>query len=201
MWDNTDYWKDRFTSKEVFLNYVANNANNGPDFLQGQMDNYFGSSEFKEWHTQWKQEHANDPYIDSTDDSVFQEFNLYCQTHDCDGILIDSIGTLGAIGVAAACVPGFAICGAAMTVGTPIALVTGGVGVVRTAALTADGKATQEDLMVSTATFVIGTIGPFGRTIGPATSAVVGLGSAGIQMGWDFVGSMLNAGRYPPYNE
>jgi len=49
MWDSTDYWQNRFTSKEVFLNHVANNGHNGPDFFQAQMDFFLNSDEGNAW--------------------------------------------------------------------------------------------------------------------------------------------------------
>ena len=49
MWDSTDYWKNRFTSKAVFLNDVANNGANGTDFFQSQVDFFLNSEDGKAW--------------------------------------------------------------------------------------------------------------------------------------------------------
>ncbi len=56
MWDSTDYWSNRFTSREVFVNNVANNGHNGTDFFQGQLDNFFSSDEGKMWLTSTSRE-------------------------------------------------------------------------------------------------------------------------------------------------
>ncbi|MEZ4868014.1 MAG: RHS repeat-associated core domain-containing protein [Caldilineaceae bacterium] len=48
MWDDTDYWSSRFTSKDVFLK-VATDITNGTDFFQAQFDFFFQSEEGKQW--------------------------------------------------------------------------------------------------------------------------------------------------------
>lgn len=49
MWDDTDYWKNRFTSKDIFLDQVANNAYNGTDFFQSQFSLFLNDDAGKQW--------------------------------------------------------------------------------------------------------------------------------------------------------
>jgi len=49
MWEGTDYWSNRFNTKEIFFNHIANNADIGTDFFQGQLGNFFGSAQGGQW--------------------------------------------------------------------------------------------------------------------------------------------------------
>ncbi len=49
MWDSTDYWSNRFASKDVFFTEVANNGYNGTDFFQGQLTNFLSSDDGNHW--------------------------------------------------------------------------------------------------------------------------------------------------------
>ncbi len=49
MWDSTDYWSNRFASKDVFFTEVANNGYNDTDFFQGQLTNFLSSDDGGQW--------------------------------------------------------------------------------------------------------------------------------------------------------
>ncbi len=59
MWDSTDYWSNRFASKDVF-NSVATDATNGTDFFQGQLDIFLHSDEGGQWLHDQPEIHVGD---------------------------------------------------------------------------------------------------------------------------------------------
>jgi len=49
MWDDTDYWSNRYGSKDTFFDYVTTDATNGTDFFQEQLNNFLNSDEGNTW--------------------------------------------------------------------------------------------------------------------------------------------------------
>lgn len=122
---------------------------------------------------------------------LHDEYHIRCETgeYDCVGIMLDTIGLVSASGVAVACLPGLAVCGTAMAVGGTVGIVSGGLGVAWTANQLMQGKATEDDLAVSAATFVVGATGPVGRSVAPSAVVISGWGASVFQLSWDFLSS------------
>jgi len=201
LWNVTDYWRTRFGELDVWNNHVAPSGVNA-EFMQSELSGYFESSEYHDWKAEWDRIHANDPIYDPMNDPILKAYSNYCMQgdHDCVGIMIDGIGFTSAVGVAAACIPGFAVCGTVAAVGGTIGFAASGVSVAWVATQATQGNATQEDVIVSAATFVIGGSGPAGSVIKPITSASLSLAASAAQLGWDFYGAELNVQRYSvPY--
>ena len=197
LWDDTDYWQKRLGDIEVW-NAIAHSGAE-TDFFAYELDLFLNSDAGKSWLKP-----DDTVRIDNwNDDPIMLWFDDYCykQGHDCTGILLDGIGAGGAAAVAIACIPGFAVCGTVAAVGGGIGIVSGGVGVAWTANQVYQGNATKEDLIVSTTTFVIGSVGPIGRIVSSRAIATVGMGVSAVQLIWDLWGSPQNSHRYAPYHE
>jgi len=112
LWDSTDYWSNRFTSKAVFLHHVANNAHNGTDFFQAQMDFYLQSDAYRRQQPNLPASAAStgDPMCgnDRACQAVVQHA-LYmeqkCRGIDCIGVGNDMVGVVATGSIAAVCIP------------------------------------------------------------------------------------------------
>jgi RHS repeat-associated protein len=190
MWDDTDYWQNRYTSKEVFRQ-IASVKDNDAAMMRRELQWYFESDAYQQWRQQrWEQSSRNQRYAGG--DPILEAFDAYCSTRDCEAVMLDGIGFAATVSVAVACIPGFAVCGTVMFVGTGVATVAGGIGVARTAANVVHGKATTTDLLVSTTTFAVG----FGGGKSEVVKAVVGVGAASTQLYWDHVNPTRQVPRY-----
>jgi len=156
MWDSTNYWSNRFTSKEIFLNHVANNAHNGADFFQAQMEFYLQSDAYRGQQPNLPAAAAStgDPMCgnDTACKAVVQhalQANQKCQEIDCIGIGNDVVGVAATGSVAIACVPGLAACATIAAVAGPIATSSTLFGVGWSIYAWSNDKASNNDLTVT----------------------------------------------------
>jgi hypothetical protein len=176
MWDDTDYWSNRYTSKDVFRQIAARNDLDAA-WMNQELDMFFQSDSGQQWSQQtWNNNR------ESRGDPILEAFDAYCSVRDCEALVLDGIGLVATASVAIACIPALAVCGPVYAIAGTAATIVGGIGVARTAVNVANGEATTTDLLVSTTTFAIG----FGG-VGPASEAFVRLGAASTQLYWDHV--------------
>ncbi len=159
MWDSTDYWSNRFTSREVFVNNVANNGYNGTDFFQGQLDNFFSSDEGRAWlgtPPGIPQNVQNDPHCGGAKAcqgllNHAAQVERKCQQIDCVAVGNDLVGVAGTVTVLVACIPGAAVCATstAALIGGVAATGSTGLGLWITGSAWYEGNATNTDLAIT----------------------------------------------------
>jgi RHS repeat-associated protein len=189
MWD--DYWQNRYGDVSVWNEHIAPSGVDA-QFMASEWDQYLASDQWRE-----RNDLLDSGPVAETRDPFLEAYDGYCSDgghgdHDFLGILIDSVGATSAALVAAACIPGFAICGAVMTVGSVVGAGVGGIGTVRTNIMAYQGTATTNDAIMATGTYAAGTIipaiGPVARAVGPEAVATLGAAASAVQLWWDLRG-------------
>ena len=156
MWDSTDYWSNRFTSKDVFFNDVANNGYNGTDFFQRQLNIFDKSKEGKSWHgtqPEIPQNELDDPQCGggAACEALLNgvgRVEKKCNEIDCVAVGNDIVGVGSATLIVAS-----PLCGPAVGVCAGVGMYIGGastiVGTGWTIQLYANNHATNADLAVT----------------------------------------------------
>ncbi|MFN8495888.1 MAG: RHS repeat-associated core domain-containing protein [Caldilineaceae bacterium] len=199
-WDNTPgYWNDRFTSKDVYMKYVASNGSNHAAFFQDTFHQYLKSDEYQAWAV--KQpiqptskaaladpmcagEKACQALLRTTDQvqrNVVDPTMKYCTQKDCVTQSLDVIGTGAAIG-AAVCAGFIVTAGPCSLPLAAISVAISGSGAAWTARQVLKGNGDELDLATARATLMIG----INSTPG------VGAVASAYQTDWDFFRSYPN---------
>lgn len=190
-WDDTDYWRNRYGDVTVWTDHISPSGVDAA-YMANEWERYLARDQYREWRSQLDGQpvvETRDPFLDAYDG--------YCSDgghgdHDCLGILVDGVGATSAALVAAACIPGFAICSTVMAVGSIVGAGVGGIGTVRTNVMAIQGTATADDAIMATTTYAVGTVipavGPVAKAIGPQTVSTLGAAASAVQLWWDLRG-------------